>query len=137
MPFGIIRHWGKLGIYKGKSGHRTTLSFRESSSHWCGNLHRIPDDLSSYRLLYLPFRGILSREIVLLSRRLPRQCAHWLAMTGNSINSNFPLQYTVFYHYTTPSVFCIVAVLPFYRFRPWLPQQRVACLSPWDMLYLP
>ncbi len=33
----------------------------------------------------LPFPGIYLREIVLLSRRLPRQCEHWLAMTGNSI----------------------------------------------------
>ena len=33
----------------------------------------------------LLFSEILPREIVLLSRRLPRQFANWLAMTGNSI----------------------------------------------------
>ena len=42
-------------------------------------------------VLFVPFSGIHLREIVLLTRRLPRQCAHWLAMTGNSPNSNLSI----------------------------------------------
>ena len=39
----------------------------------------------------LLFSEILPREIVLLSRRLPRQFANWLAMTGNSIARQIPI----------------------------------------------
>ena len=38
----------------------------------------------------LPFSGIHPRKVVLLTGGLPRQCVHWLAMTGNSPNSNLP-----------------------------------------------
>ena len=41
------------------------------SSDWCGNLHR-------------------HRDRVLLTGRLPRQCDHWLAMTGKSRCGNLP-----------------------------------------------
>ena len=39
----------------------------------------------------LPFPGIHSRKVVRLSGGLPRQCAHWLAMTGNSIARQIPI----------------------------------------------
>ena len=33
---------------------------------------------------FAPFSGIHPRKVALLTGGLPRQCAHWLAMTGNS-----------------------------------------------------
>ncbi len=39
-------------------------------------------------VLFVPFPGIHPREVVRLTRGLPRQFENWLAMTGNSINSN-------------------------------------------------
>ena len=53
----------EIGICKGKSGHRTTLSFRTSSLSWCGNLHRISDNPASYRLSYPTiFRNFSTRN---------------------------------------------------------------------------
>ena len=40
----------------------------------------------------LPFSGVHPREMVLLSRRLPRQCEHWLAMTGKSALRHRPTE---------------------------------------------
>ena len=83
---GITKETDKWDLW-GKPWPRTTLSFRTSPLNWCGNLHRIPGCLSSYSLFY-PFSGFYPREVKRLTGRLPRQCAHALAMTGNSSNSN-------------------------------------------------
>ena len=39
-------------------------------------------------VVFVPFSGILPREVVCLTGGLPHQFANWLAMTGNSSNSN-------------------------------------------------
>ena len=41
--------------------------------------------------LFVLFSRIRPREMVLLTRRLPRQCEHWLAMTGKSIARQIPI----------------------------------------------
>ena len=53
-----------------------SIEFRAASRH-------------TYRS-FAPFSGIHPREVVRLSGGLPRQCAHWLAMTGNSIARQIP-----------------------------------------------
>ena len=69
--------------------HRQNASFRTSPQTGVGisielwATHRHTDRS------FVPFSGIYPREVVRLTGGLPRQCAHWLAMTGNSINSNF------------------------------------------------
>ena len=41
--------------------------------------------------LFVPLSGIFPREVVLLTRRLPRQFENWLAMTGKSAARQIPI----------------------------------------------
>ena len=83
----------KIGIWRIlrslRLAHRQNASFRTSPQTGVG----ISIELwATYRHTdrpFVPFSGIYPREVVRLTGGLPRQCAHWLAMTGNSINSNF------------------------------------------------
>ena len=66
------------------SAPRTTLSFRTSAHTGVGISIEFQIIHRHTNCSILPFPGILPRKIVLLFGRLPRQCAHWLAMTRNS-----------------------------------------------------
>ena len=81
---------GEIGIWRGKTGHRTTLSFRTSAHTGVGISIEFQATYRHTGHSFLPFSGIHPRKGVLLSGGLPRQCAHWLAMTWNSTNSNLP-----------------------------------------------
>ena len=81
-------------------GYRTTLSFRTSAHTGVG----ISIDFrAAYRHTgrsILPFPGICPRKVVLLSGGLPRQCAHWLAMTRNLIARQIPI-----FHFAAASLY--------------------------------
>ena len=81
---------GEIGIWRGKTGHRTTLSFRTSAHTGVGISIEFQATYRHTGHSFLPFSGIHPRKGVLLSGGLPRQCAHRLAMTWNSTNSNLP-----------------------------------------------
>ena len=102
VPIGFMRKCGKLGICRGKSGHRTTLSFRTSAHYFRGNLHRISGYLSSYRPFFLccfsestcmlskngaSIRGIATPVCGLV--RNDREFG--FAMTGNSMARQIPI----------------------------------------------
>ena len=73
------------------SAPRTTLSFRTSAHAGVG----ISIEFRvAHRHTDCPFCAVFEiyrREVVLLTGGLPRQCAHWLAMTGNSIARQIPI----------------------------------------------
>ena len=50
-PLGIVLWCSKLEFAEGSQGIEQRV-IPNQCAHWCGNLHRIPDDLSSYRLFY-------------------------------------------------------------------------------------
>ena len=78
----------QIGNLQRKVRPRTTLSFRTSAHTGVGISIKFRAVYRHTDCFILPFPGILPRRIVLLSGRLPRQSADWLAMTGNSTNSN-------------------------------------------------
>ena len=69
---------------------RQNVSFRTSSQTGVGISIEFQATYRHTGHSFLPFSGIHPRKGVLLSGGLPRQCAHWLAMTWNSTNSNLP-----------------------------------------------
>ena len=74
----------QLGICRGKERPRTTRSFRTSAHAGVGISIEFQASHRHTDCFFCIFPELI-REIVLLSRRLPRQCDHWLAMTWNSI----------------------------------------------------
>ena len=61
------------------------------SADWCGNLHRIPGSLSSYRLHFSRrFPVFIHEKLCFYPGDCHTRKADWFAMTGNSINSNLP-----------------------------------------------
>ena len=66
---------GEIGIWRGKTGHRTTLSFRTSAHTGVGISIEFQATYRHTGHSFLPFSGIHPRKGVLLSGGLPRQCA--------------------------------------------------------------
>ena len=81
----------QIEIWRGKTGHRTTLSFRTSAYTGVGISIEFQATYRHTGHSLLPFSGIHPRKGVLLSGGLPRQCDHWLAMTRNSIARQIPI----------------------------------------------
>ena len=93
-PLGIVLRFGKLDFAEG-SAPQTTPSFRTSAHAGVGISIEFQTAYRHTVSSSLPFSGVYPREVVLLFGRLPRQCAHWLAMTRSdgTPNSNSSRQY--------------------------------------------
>ena len=89
IPYGTSR---QSGIYRGKTGHRTTLSFRTSAHTGVGISIKFRATYRHTDRSFIPFSGIWLCVIERLYF-YPGDCharkANWLAMTGNSVNSQF------------------------------------------------
>ena len=95
MLIGITQQNDKLGICRGKRGleqHCHSEPVRTLVWESPSNSRQL---IVIQTVVFVPFSGILPREVVRLTGGLPRQCAHWLAMTGNSTNSNLPRHRTI------------------------------------------
>ena len=98
----------QIGDLQRKVRPRTTLSFRTSAHSGVGISIKFRAVYRHTDHSFAPFSGIHPGEVVLLSGGLPRQCAHWLAMTGNSANS----------------------ILSVFRVKPWrFPRKGFSALS--------
>ena len=93
-PLGIVLWFDKLEFAE-VSTPRTTLSFRTSAHTGVGISIEFRVSYRHTDRSFAPFSGICPRGMVLLSRRLPRQFENWLAMTGNSPNSNLSNHRTI------------------------------------------
>ena len=110
-------------------GYRTTLSFRTSAHTGVG----ISIDFrAAYRHTgrsILPFPGICPRKVVLLSGGLPRQCAHWLAMTRNLIARQI-----LIFHFAAASLY---AKKLKYEALPGFPGRALLCLCHFSIISPP
>ena len=79
-PLGIVLLCGKIGILRAvRTCHSEPIRrlVWESPSNF-------GQPIVIQTVLFVPLSGIFPREVVLLTRRLPRQFENWLAMTGKS-----------------------------------------------------
>ena len=85
MHVGFIQQSDKVEFAEESRASNNTV-IPNQSSDWCGNLHRIPGSLSSYRLFY---PAVFSEFIHAKLCFYPGDChtsdvGHWFAMTGKS-----------------------------------------------------
>ena len=102
VPIGFMRKCGKLGICRGKSGHRTTLSFRTSAHTGVGiSIEFRATYRHTDRSFCAVFRNlpVCYRKMMLLFGGLPHHLSGLVrndrefgfAMTGNSMARQIPI----------------------------------------------
>ena len=78
--------------FVGEVGASNNIVIPNQRAGFSGNLHRIPGSLSSYKRSYSAvFRNLSTRNGASIQEIATEVLSYFIAMTGNSINSNFPL----------------------------------------------
>ena len=84
-------HW-QIGICREKRKAPNNTVIPNQSADWCGNPHRIPGSLSSYRLTFLHrFPEFIHEKMCPYPGDCHASVRYFIAMTGNLQNSNFTI----------------------------------------------